>query len=256
MNSASNRLLSVFLILTAISLGGCGSKTDSPDTALLWFQQSAESRAMFIQIYAWAEARLEQINMERGSQDAAILIDIDETVLDNSPQQAGILLGRHPDPEKSWDEWCHAAIATPLPGAHAFLTRADRLGFSIFYISNRSEKHLEATIQNLARLGFPQTDATHVLLRGKESSKEERRRLVAKTYRVELLLGDSLNDLSAEFETKNAEQRADRVDSQRDDFLKRFILFPNPMYGSWQRINPGKGGNPALRVWPDIRAQN
>ena len=228
----------------------CQKEPQSPDSALLWFQQSAECQAIFLQNYALAGQRLEQIASEQGSRESAVVIDLDETVLDNSPQQAGVVLGHHDNPRQSWDEWCTQAQADLLPGAEAFLKKADSLGFAIFYISNRDEKHLAATVRNLRRLGLPQSDEEHVRLRAKESSKEPRRQSIGERYRIGLLLGDHLNDLCADFETDDPRLRSQMVNKHRQDFVHRFIVFPNPMYGSWKRSLPETGKPPTLRVWP------
>jgi 5'-nucleotidase (lipoprotein e(P4) family) len=243
------RLAPIVLLLLLIPLA-CKKSPPLADKALLWFQQSAECRALFLQTYALAGERLERIATESDSLTSAIIIDIDETVLDNSPQQAGIELGRHPDPRQSWDEWCQAALASPLPGALDFLTRADRLGFAIFYLSNRAKKHAEATRKNLQKWGFPQTSPDRILLRGEESSKEDRRLLVAQSHRIVMLLGDNLGDLCADFETEFPENRSAQVDRHVSDFGSRFVVFPNPMYGSWQ-----KNAAP-LKIWPASGGEN
>lgn len=225
----------------------CQKPPRSIDKSLRWFQQSAECRALFLQTYAQASAQLKTVLINPGDKPPAIVIDIDETVLDNSPQQAGLETGSHSDARLSWDEWCLAAQAEPLPGALDFLNEADRLGIGIFYVSNRDHKHLQSTLTNLKKWGFPQSTAKNVLLRESDSSKEARRQTIAVDFQIVMFLGDNLGDLSIDFETPSASDRALQVDHHKGDFGTRFFVFPNPLYGSWQKLS----ADVPLKTWPD-----
>jgi len=171
-----------------------------------------------------------------------VVVDIDETVLDNSPYNAGLIGTAHDYTDESWNRWCEAARAEPLPGAVEFLTYVSENCGEVFYVSNRKavpqdgNDLREATLRNLNRYGFPCADAAHLLLRTRETgaSKASRRAAVLEKHRVVLYMGDNLNDFSDLFETVDPGRRHRAVDLERHKFGTRFILLPNPVYGAWE----------------------
>jgi 5'-nucleotidase (lipoprotein e(P4) family) len=104
----------------------------------------------------------------------------------------------------------------------------------IYYISNRSVEQLPATIKNLKKFGFPFADESHVLLKNSTSDKEPRRQKVKENHQIIMLLGDNLADFSSLFYRQNTTRRNALVDSLKILFGKRFVVFPNPMYGDWE----------------------
>lgn len=202
--------------------------------ATLWYQASAEMRAISYQSFNLAKMILDQDLAKAGSSlKRAVVVDIDETVLDNSPYEAGII-GNDFGYPKGWKEWIDEASAEALPGSIEFLNYAVAKGVDVFYISNRKVRGQDATIQNLRALGFPQANDAHVLLREKTSDKEPRRQIVRKNHRIVLLMGDNLNDFDSIFRKKGTSDRAAAVDAMKDKFGARFIVLPNPMYGDWE----------------------
>ncbi len=202
--------------------------------ATLWYQRSAEARALYYQAYNLARLRLQQdLQNTAIIKPRAVIVDIDETVLNNSPYEARLILqgGHFP---QYWEDWVNRAQAEALPGAVSFLRYADSVGVAVFYVTNRSEKHLEATMKNLQLRGFPQVERSHMYFRSTTSSKEGRRQAIAQNYHIALLMGDNLNDFAAIFEKQPTERRNALVDSLRHEFGKRFIVLPNPMYGEWE----------------------
>jgi acid phosphatase len=138
---------------------------------------------------------------------------------------------------ESWHEWVMAAAAKPLPGAAEFLQLARAKGVAIFYVTNRREAHEEATRRNLEVVGFPVDEGDDALLMAEESGwtedKEARRRYVAKTHRVLLLLGDDLNDFVTARKIPPAEREA-LVVQHAERWGQQWILLPNQSYGSWE----------------------
>ena len=202
--------------------------------SVLWFQTSGEAKALYCQGYNLAKWRLDELlkkKTKNPQRKPAVVLDIDETIVDNSPFYAAqIASGKG----LSWKEWVERAEAKPLPGAVEFLTYANKKGVEIFYIYNRKEAVKNATIRNLKRVGAPQADAKHVLLQQPdEMGKEERRQEVARKYNILLLFGDNLGDFSG-FDRLSATGRAQAVARERDEFGKKLIIFPNPMYGDWE----------------------
>lgn len=198
----------------------------------LWFQKAAENQALFWQGYNIAKLRLAEALKKKHSKKLAVILDLDETVLDNSPYQADLIL-EDKDFPASWDAWVDMAKAKALPGAAEFLAFAQKNKVEIFYVTNRKVVGLQGTMQNLKDLGLPLKEE-NLLMRVKESSKEPRRLSVAKNYEVVLLMGDNLDDFAEDFEQKSVEDRRLAVEQHRAKFGQRFIAFPNPMYGTWQ----------------------
>lgn len=203
-------------------------------SATVWFQRSAEFRALSHQAYNIARWRLDADLRDSASvPQRAVIVDVDETVLDNSPHQATLITTGTQFPAW-WTEWVARAAAEPLPGALEFLAYASSKGVAVFYVTNRDSAEREATIRNLSLRGFPDAHTAHVLTRESTSSKEERRRRIASAYRIVLLVGDNLNDFASVFERKSVADRSAAADALRSEFGTRFIVIPNPLYGDWE----------------------
>lgn len=203
--------------------------------SVAWYQNSAEAKALYAQGYNTAKETLsKKIKNHHGGKKLAIVLDIDETVLDNSPYQAMSALKGKAFPE-GWHEWVQSAQAKPVYGAKSFLQYADRHDVEIFYVSDRShEKDLDATIKNLRNEKLPQADKKHVLLKKEgEKGKAERRDKVRTDYNLVMLFGDNLLDFD-EPKQPTAKSREALVKQHEDDFGSKYIIFPNPMYGSWE----------------------
>jgi 5'-nucleotidase (lipoprotein e(P4) family) len=202
--------------------------------AVLYQQTAAEYRALCYQAFNFAKYKLDQSSKAMGMmKQRAIIVDIDETVLDNSPYEATCILDAINYPA-SWDEWVIKASAKPVPGALEFLQNAAAQGVNIFYISNRKEKLREATLSNLVSIGFPDADNEHLLLQTDDSSKKARREKIAGNHWIVLLIGDNLNDFSEVFEKKLIPERFEMTDSLKNEFGNRFIVLPNAIYGDWE----------------------
>jgi 5'-nucleotidase (lipoprotein e(P4) family) len=223
------------------------SPSEQTVMATLWQQQSGEAKALYYQAYQLATLRLNEAIKQKTQKPKAVIMDIDETVLDNSPHQAKLIEKDTVHPAY-WDEWCKLARARPTPGVVEFLTEARNKGVEIFYISNRHESLREATLQNLELWNFPCADSAHLLLRTDEPSKEARRKRIAEKYEVMLLCGDNLADFSDVFEQSTVGERNREVERLRAEFGRRFIILPNPMYGDWERVVLGKDDAPAERA--------
>ena len=204
--------------------------------AVLWQQHSGEYRALAYQAFNLAQMQLDVLleNREAYSKPLAIVTDIDETILDNSPYSGKqIELQEDYVPER-WTEWVDEKKAKPIPGALEFFEYAKSKGVEVFYISNRTKDQEEATLENMRAVGFPYSDAAHILLVTETSRKGKRRATVNETHDIIMLLGDNLSDFSAIFENRSTEDRNRSVDSLRAVFGKRYIVLPNAIYGDWE----------------------
>lgn len=211
--------------------------------ATLYMQKAGEYRALAYQAFnmaRWAlDADLDKRNFRKLSKaeqkkPRAIMVDIDETMLDNSPAQALAIRDRTPFNLKDWYAWGEMRKAKAIPGAVDFAKYAKSLGTRVFFVSNRDEVQKRATIDNLRSVGFPDVSDENVLLKTDESSKEARRQIILQKYRIVMFIGDNLDDHSNVFEKKSVEDRFVEVDRAKDLFGKRYIMLPNAMYGTWE----------------------
>jgi len=244
------RIFAVFILLvpalsaqTPSPSRQAGADNEYQTGAILWTQSSAEYRALAYQTFVLARLRLGQSlqnpiarSRKRPHQRTAVIVDADETVLDNSRFQAELVLRGLPYTAQSWREWCQRAEAGAVPGAVDFLNYATQRGVSVFYITNRRQAEKAGTIANLQKLGFPNVSDETVMVRedGAAASKESRRQKVAARYRIALLVGDNLNDFNDDFSGKSTMDRASQVDRERVEFGTKYIVVPNPMYGDWE----------------------
>ena len=209
--------------------------------AALYQNASAEVAWLYEQGYAYARLKLDANLAMPDSLPPAVIVDVDETVLDNSPYQAsGIRDGRTFD-QDSWRTWTDLASAKACPGALDFLRFARSAGCEVFYITNRDIREKASTLKNLNDLGFPDADEAHLLLMDGTSDKTERRARVRATHNVVLLAGDQLRDFDERFKDRSANYGRDAVDALSDSLSQHFILLPNPMYGTWRDAVQGKG---------------
>ena len=240
-----------FILFTALFFS-CNEKNNEADNeykvqAQVWTQNSAEYRALCYQAFNTAKTNLDAFFFfnKKYEKPLAIITDVDETVLDNSPYDGKLILNNTTYNRESWVEWGNLEIAEAIPGSLEFLKYASEKNVEIFYISNRYSEQLESTVNNLERLGFPDAKKSNVLLRSDSRSKSERRKLISDKYEVIMLIGDNLSDFYDEFEVKLSEERTNYTDKLSNDFGTKLIILPNPNYGDWESngIFEGKSFN-------------
>lgn len=210
----------------------------------LYMQKAAEYRALAYQAFNVARWQLDADLSGKNKKDIpkadrkrprAVMVDIDETMLDNSPAQAYNIKYRLPFDLKGWYAWGEMRKAKAIPGAVDFANYAASKGVKIFFVSNRDDVQKQATMDNLKNVGFPDITAENVMLRtAGESSKEARRQIIMQKYRIVFFIGDNLDDHSQVFERKSIADRFAEVDKVKDLFGKRYIMLPNAMYGTWE----------------------
>lgn len=232
--------------------------------ATLWYQTSVERDLVLRQAYRGALEHLDAAladpswdALPHGDRDndprglpPAIIVDVDETVLDNSPEQVRQIRDGKGFDNDAWRAWVSEAQAKPLPGAVEFLQAAAAKGVTVFYISNRDADQAEATADNLRRAGFPIADASQFLGLGmqvpgcesKGSDKTCRRRLVGQRYRVLMQVGDQITDFIA-LPDNTLEGRRAAMAPYLGWIGERWWALPNPMYGSWESAAIGAARN-------------
>jgi len=241
----SRLIISMSFILFHLSGCNSGFKTNESLTgqntaipndyfvyAAIYNYYSAEYKALAFQAFNAASDYLELLKIKNPHiKDMAVVVDIDETILDNSPYQTR-LFELNTSYDSLWNDWCNLAAARPVPGAVEFLNFADSLGYEIFYITNRKLKNVySGTLKNLQDVGFPMADTLHLLLRESGNSKESRRMKVEENYQIVMLVGDNMGDFYED--TEDYQLRDSAVSANSPQFGRKMIVLPNAMYGNW-----------------------
>lgn len=231
------------------SAGATASLSAMGSDAVLWQNSSAEAYWLYRQAYEAALSKMMWNIVEVSKSHAegqvrrplAVIVDIDETVLDNSPYQIEAVKNGRTFDQNEWKVWTDKATAKPSPGALDFLKLAKAATCEVFYITNRDVREKASTLKNLNDLGFPFADDAHLLLMDGASDKTERRARVRATHEVVLLVGDQLRDFDERFKDRSVDNGRNVVDAMADSLSKYFVLLPNPMYGTYRDAIQGKG---------------
>jgi len=218
--------------------------------AELWMQRSVEYKANSLAVYALGKIQLDKaladkswtaVTEQTGNyQDLppAVVLDLDETAMDNSAYQAGLVTTNGEFSPKTWDAWVKAEKATAVPGAVEFTQYAESKGVKVFYVTNRNADQEEPTRRNAQALGFPMGGNVDTFLMSKEkpdwgSAKGTRRAYIAKDYRIVLLFGDNFGDFSDAYNGGEAD-RLKAFEAAKEHFGRDWLMLANPGYGSFE----------------------
>lgn len=204
--------------------------------SIRWMRDSAEYQAAARQTYRAATSYVEQAAVSRAAGTWAVVLDADETIINNIQYQVEISRVGEAFTPASWKRWVQRREATPVPGARAFLDRVRELGGRIAVVTNRLGSECDDTAAVFT---------THLLVYdvmlcrpdGTPSDKNPRFESVAKgttpmggePLDVIAFLGDNILDFPA-----LGQDIRGKDDAAFADFGARFFVLPNPMYGSWQ----------------------
>lgn len=247
--------------------------------AVLWMQRSVEYKANSLGAFALARIRLDEALADNNWTAApaeqtgayqdyppAVILDADETLLDNSKYQVWMVKNDKTFEQNTWTTFVKSEIAAAIPGAVEFARHAESKGVKVFYISNRlAEQEEEPTRRNMERLGFPMGGNVDTLLTVRKkpdwgSAKGTRRAYIAKDYRVLLNLGDNLGDFVDSYRGSETE-RLKVYEDNRERWGREWIMFANPAYGSFESAPFGhnykvpapeqrKAKRDVLEAWP------
>ena len=220
-------------------------------SAVRWQTKSKEYPLLTAGIYQRAEASLPQVS--RNVDNWVVVMDVDETVLDNSAYQRQTeRLGTGYSPD-SWNAWVSSEAATLVPGAKDFIETVFAQGGKVALITNRNRSLDAHTWQNLKALGLPVT-AENTCLRGRTDAdkqavgksriindKDLRRQQIeqgtischeptedwSSAHRIVMQVGDNIQDFAGV-----TQENAD-INALLPELGESLILLPNPMYGSW-----------------------
>lgn len=227
--------------------------------AVAWQQNSGEVNALRYQAYNSAMNYVDKLITEKTTKPYAVTLDIDETIIDNSPH-AGYEI-KHSDPysNENFNKWIQRADAKAIPGAKEFTDYAKSKGIEVFYVSNRKEDiHLDATIKNMKKLGFVNSDKEHILLKTNDSDKAPRWNKIEEKYNLAIYCGDNLGDFSNGYYNKSNEERNKIVKKQSKYFGSKYIILPNPVYGDFENAIYGYNLNktPAEKIQDRLNSIN
>ena len=258
-------LLALTVCLALAPAGATLAQTAPNDTlnAVLWMQRSVEYKANTLAVFALAQKRLDEALADKSWTAApaeqtgafqdlppAIVIDVDETVLDNSGYQSWLITSDQTFNPKTWTQFVKAKISTPIPGAVEFTQYADSKGVKVFYVSNRTKEEEEPTREVMAKYGFPMGGNVDTFLSAKEqedwgSAKGTRRAVIAKDYRILLCIGDNFGDFSDGYKGSEAD-RLNLFEANKARWGHDWLMLPNPAYGSFE--STPYGGNFKLPI--------
>lgn len=248
-----NVMISVVLATLGLA-SGCQQQPPANDQldAVLWTQTSIEHELIYRQVFASATRQLD-VALADPSWDAlplpprhlsglppAVVVDIDETLLDNIPLNARDIRNDEEYSYERWNAWVQQAQAQALPGAAAFLQAAARRGVQVYYLTNREHSQVADTVKNLRLRGFPVNDPAQVLAAATPTGhcesagygKSCRRQWVAEHARVLLLVGDSFGDF-VQAETNSLAAQRHAAAPYLAWLGQRWFVLPNPTYGNW-----------------------
>jgi 5'-nucleotidase (lipoprotein e(P4) family) len=223
--------------------------------AVAWTQAAVEHDLIYLQTFRDAESRLLPALKDRqwdalakddrvvpiNGLQPAVILDIDETVLDNSPYQARVVRSGGEFNEADWAAWCKEEAARAMPGAVAFTQFAAKHGIAVIYISNRAKDLDTVTLANLRKAGLPVSGPEAFLGLGTfvqdceqiGTEKGCRRQLVGRKYRVLMQIGDQIGDLVTVVANNHA-GRQQAMAPYMNWIGTRWFVLPNPTYGSWE----------------------
>jgi 5'-nucleotidase (lipoprotein e(P4) family) len=231
-----NIIYLIFIVLYGCSLSvetDIDKKIDSANTEtklpndIRWITNSDEYKILCEQTYKNAWDNLSDILKNETSQ-SAIIMDLDETILDNSDYQVGLTEKNESYKPESWFVWVNQEEAKLVPGAKAFIDSVRTTKTKLIFLSNRMAKNELPTINNMKQLSIHEEDDIFLLRIDKPDKKHIRRaEVVNGTGRIKDI--GPMNVL-AYF----GDARHDFPDP--DDYYvfgKNMFMFPNPMYGKW-----------------------
>ena len=196
-----------------------------------WTQYSAEYDALCYQAYNSAKKYI--LSVKDNSKKQAIILDIDETVLNNSPFEAALVKEQRYNPVL-FEKWCMKSQAKAVCGAVDFCNFVKDNNIEIFYISNRPKTVQDVTIKNFKELNFPYADEQHLFLRTEDNNNKEKRinEIINMGYEIILYGEDNLSNLDTKIFDTDYNTRKQWVESNKDKFGSYYLIIPNIMYGN------------------------
>jgi len=219
-----------------------------------WQTTSKEYRYLTSETYKGATDALKSKTLP--TTPWVVVMDVDETVLDNSQYQVTVEKNGAGYSSKTWSEWVASEKATLVPGVKSFIKTVFEQGGKLALFTNRNREQDNHTWNNLKALGIPvspdntcvmgRVDADKTAIDGIKviNDKDLRRQQItngsASCYmpnnsrtslfpalKIIMQVGDNIEDFSG-----ITQEEAD-INALLPRAKDELILLPNPMYGSW-----------------------
>ena len=214
----------ILISLLIFSLSIC----DKLPNDIRWVVNSNEYEALCNQTYYMASLQLDKIlKKNRKNRNLAIVMDLDETVLDNSQYQVENNKKNQTFNMDSWSDWVLREEAKLVPGVKKFINKIRKNNIQLIFISNRMHKRLRATKNNMIKIGLHSKNDIYLLRKNKNDKKNIRRQEIYnssgrmkefKSFKVVQYFGDAMGDFPL---------------LENNEFGKSQYILPNPMYGKW-----------------------
>ena len=233
------RSLALFVIALAV-LPPCRLVGQAPANKQIKYVRDAEEYAVLTrQVFRQALVAVTTAVRDRAARTSGpwgVVLDIDETVLDNSTYELERSAYGLPFDDQSWNAWVTRGEAGLVPGVVEFISGVRRLGGRVAYISNRQETVRAATVANLQRFNL-WTDIDRLCLATDSTYPKRARRAEVVEGKgncswsgtpvpVLVYVGDQMGDFPAAVESDQ--------DAGKDDaFGRRYFILPDPLYGAW-----------------------
>lgn len=200
-----------------------------------------------------------------GDRPLAVILDADETVLQNLGYEYDESLNGRTYDQARWNRWeaTGADAVAPIPGAVTALRAIREAGVTVIFNSNRMAANAAANGAAIEGAGLgPARHGETMFLQGDVapgSAKDPRRAAIAARYCVVAMAGDQLGDFSDLFNTRSLSvpDRRRAASSGRFATLwgNGWFMLANPVYG------PSLRGNfddvfPADKRWSDPQGGN
>ncbi|WP_244492206.1 5'-nucleotidase, lipoprotein e(P4) family [Aureimonas sp. AU12] len=252
--------LAIALLTALVPMGALAQDAPAPNdnlNAVLWDQTSVEAQAGFVGAFALARIRLDEALADTARTAApkeqtgdfedlppAVVLDVDDTLLNTSRYQAWALKADKSFSAETWTQYVKAKVDTAIPGAVDFTQYAASKGVKVFYVTNRTKEEEAPTVELMTALGFAGGGNVDTFLSAKEqpdwtSAKSTRRFFIAKDYRILMLVGDNLGDFTDSYKGTLTERQA-AFDEAAPHWGRDWIAIANPTYGSFES-SPYKG---------------
>lgn len=226
-----------------------GAASDGRLNAILWQTTSVEYRVVAQSIYGAAKSYLDRALADRQwtalpaqrenfqHLPPAVIMDIDETVIDTSRFQILLVKNGARFSRARWRDWSSQNEPGGVPGAIEFISFAQSRGVTVFFVTNRDYATEPLTRNHLVSAGIKLPDGIDTVLSQSErpdweTDKGSRRDFIAKSYRVLMLFGDDLADFISEYRTPAQVRMSEAM--KHNEWGTKWFMLPNPMYGSWE----------------------
>jgi len=266
MKTTRTLLITTLVLLLAACATVAPTHHPEQDLGLFWVKHAAEYEAITRQVYGTATRALPGFIADKswtalpgqtGAENlpAAVILDIDETVINNVDFQINY---ERPFDNYKLEFWDREHTAQPVPGVVEFVKAARAAGVATFFLTNRPCEQYEGedqacpqkqtVMKGLEELGIPAEPGFVSLADEQPDWKREklvRRQLIGESHRIIMVIGDDLGDFVPCARKKVVAPCTEPgTRASRDAALEKYAeywgdgwyILPNPMHGSWTSV--------------------